>query len=87
MKKFIAATIVALSIASPAFAQSFDPDCGTCNVVPFAEAPLAREGGTIVLRGEHSYASDPRGAIRNETYGQDNTGGGSPGYNEMLRNW
>jgi hypothetical protein len=41
MKTLIAATALAVVLASPAFAQSYDPDIGTGNIVPpvAAQAP------------------------------------------------
>lgn len=92
MKKFIGIVIVATSIGFPAFAQSFDPDNGTGNLVSAntaATAIVARHGGReatamsarrkINAEAGSSYASDPGTS--------DNTGAGSAGYNEMLRIW
>jgi len=43
MKKTLTiATVLSLIIAVPSFAQSFDPDVGTGNIVP----PVATEGST-----------------------------------------
>ena len=41
MKKLIAAVALAIAIASPAFAQSYDPDLGSGNIVQF-EAPASQ---------------------------------------------
>jgi hypothetical protein len=94
MKKFIGVVIVAMIIGFPASAQSFDPDNGTGNLVAAntvapASTIVSRHGGQeatamsarrkISAEAGSSYAADPDGS--------DNTGGGSAGYNEMLRNW
>ena len=41
MKKFLTTLAVLTVVATPAFAQSFDPDNGTGNVLPFSYAPTA----------------------------------------------
>jgi len=42
MKTTIAAVLLATAIASPAFAQSYDPDLGTGNLVQQNAAPTLR---------------------------------------------
>ena len=59
MKKIIGIAIVATALASPAFAQSFDPDNGTGNIVAGnTVAAPAPAGTTIVTRhlGKAAYA-------------------------------
>ena len=99
MKKFIGIVIVATGISFPAFAQSFDPDNGTGNLVNITTAAPARVEAGIVTQqsGEEAYAMSAR--RKNESRAgsaddagpgyanKDNTGGGSAGYNELLRNW
>ena len=97
MKKLIGIVIVATSIGFPACAQSFDPDNGTGNLVTVNT--VAPAGTAIASRqtGEAAYAMSARRKTNGEagsSYNaepayQDNghTGGGSAGYNEMLRNW
>jgi hypothetical protein len=99
MKKFIGIVIVATSIGFPACAQSFDPDNGTGNLVTANTVASAPAEATIVSRhtGEEAYAMSARRKISAEAgsaYNADlgtsdngTTGGGSAGYNEMLRNW
>jgi hypothetical protein len=41
MKKFLTTLAVLTACATPAFAQSFDPDNGTGNVLSFAHTPTA----------------------------------------------
>jgi hypothetical protein len=92
MKKLIGIVIVATTIV-PAFAQSFDPDNGSGNLVPgniVAAAPAPVHSRTISRhRGEGAYAMSVRRKVNsNPAYLDDNnTGGGSPGYNAMLRTW
>jgi hypothetical protein len=93
MKRFIGLLIVATSLAFPAFAQSFDPDNGTGNLVAggITVAAPARTISTPGSRtlGEEAYALSSRRKVNLdiELPNADNSGGGSPGYNEMLRNW
>jgi len=98
MKKLIGILITATSIGtSPALAQSFDPDNGTGNLVTAITVAPAPADSKIVARhpGEEAYAMSARrkvdtGAAYNADPGyrdSGNTGGGSAGYNEMLRNW
>ena len=42
MKKLIAAAAVATALASPAFAQSYDPDVGSGNIAPPLNAHAPR---------------------------------------------
>jgi hypothetical protein len=93
MKKIIGIAIVVVStiLASPAVAQSFDPDNGTGNI---AAVPSPRRFETRTVpdyRGVDAYAMSTRrraGFIGDGWGDADTTtGGGSPGYNEMLRNW
>ena len=57
MKKFLTALPVLTVIATPAFAQSFDPDLGTGNINP----PLASTygGQRYDSQGLGAYARDP----------------------------
>jgi len=41
---------VAAALATPAFAQSFDPEAGTGNVLPFSFAPTAAQSSTVTVR-------------------------------------
>jgi len=90
---------VAAALATPAFAQSFDPEAGTGNVLPFSFAPTAAQSSTVTVRqgghgrmaahrsGLHAFAMVP-GGIGAPSAGNSNdpalTGGGSSGYNQML---
>jgi hypothetical protein len=88
MKTLIIAALVA-GIATPVFAQSFDPENGTGNVL-WRHAPIAQDAGKAPggLNGENAYASAP--GMRFEGKGPvtpndvARTGGGSIGYNEKL---
>ena len=91
MKKFLAIVIVATAIGAPAFAQSFDPENGTGNLVGgmIVGAAPARIHSRAVPRytGEEAYAMSTHKKL-NPAYLEDNTtGGGSTGYNGMLRSW
>jgi opacity protein-like surface antigen len=89
MKKFIIAAVLVTGIATPAFAQSFDPDNGTGNIV-WRHAPVT-QNGAVGQNGDSSYASAPKmgfegnGSIKTDDLGR--TGGGSPGYNETLKQY
>jgi hypothetical protein len=96
------ATIATAAGALPAFAQSFDPEVGTGNIVPFNAAPApqvlhmaaARQTGraTVAARqaGLRAFAmipGAPGGRIGTSTYDPALTGGGSLGYNQNLANY
>ena len=94
MKKIIGIAIViaTTAVASPAIAQSFDPDNGTGNIAATVASPKRFETRTIPeYLGANAYAMSARhkaGFVQNGWGDADTTtGGGSPGYNEMLRNW
>jgi hypothetical protein len=91
MKQFIGIVLVATAIGAPAFAQSFDPENGTGNLVAgkIAAATPAPIHSRTVPRyfGEEAYAMSTHTKLK-PAYLEDNTtGGGSTGYNEMLRRW
>ncbi len=86
MKKFLTTFAVLTVIATPAFAQAFDPDNGTGNVLQFSHKSNDYEGKTAVREDAmRAYATAP-GSVGNSNVPQA-TGGGSTGYNEMLRNY
>jgi hypothetical protein len=89
MKKFLTTVAVLTAFATPTFAQSFDPDAGTGNVLPFAHTPTAPHDHRIAERrsGLHSFAMVPRPGSPFNSDSPANTGGGSLGYNEMLRSF
>ena len=82
----IITTVAKIAFVSPAFAQSFDPEIGTGNVlmlnnqatVPHKQVAVRRSGTDTLAMAPHVQAGvgseDPA-----------NTGGGSIGYNENLR--
>ena len=98
-KLFIFALAAVLRLAStPAFAQSFDADEGTRNVLPISGQPVAAKSHHAAVHtarpnGMNSYALEPRRQsnsaprVRVPVDSDDPavTGGGSPGYNELLR--
>ena len=96
-KLALIAAIVAASIASPALAQSFDPEAGSGQVVPFSYGPNPVQRHAVAVRqssqgkiaarqnGLHAFAMVPRGAANGNANDPALTGGGSAGYNEMLQ--
>ncbi|MGB9273170.1 MAG: hypothetical protein WCB74_28680 [Pseudolabrys sp.] len=63
MKRLLTALAALTVIATPAFAQSFDPDNGTGNIVlSFGSKPTAPLNGKIMVRhsGIRAYAMVPR---------------------------
>jgi hypothetical protein len=96
MKKFFGILIIATGISFPAYAQSFDADNGTGNLIsantgiaaPVVTGSVTRNSGTEAyamsarrkVNAEASYNAEPANH-------DGSTGGGSAGYNEMLRNW
>jgi hypothetical protein len=89
----VIAAVLGLLSAAPAFAQSFNRSDGTGNELPSyydsqggLRAGTASEQNQIVAHrnGLSAFASVPRGASSSDSPAA--TGGGSVGYNEMLRN-
>jgi hypothetical protein len=77
-KLVLAAALLAASVASPALAQSFDPDVGTGNIVAGNPAPASQ----VDRSGLRAYAMvSERPATSIAAWG---TGGGSVGYNDLL---
>ena len=96
MKKLFGIVIIATGISFPAYAQSFDADNGTGNLISAITAPAPEVTGSVSrTSGTEAYAMSARRKVGGEaSYAAEpahqdngNTGGGSAGYNEMLRNW
>lgn len=87
MKKFLATLTVLTVLATPAFAQSFDPENGTGNVLSFSHKSIAPRNDTAAFRqsGLNSFAMVPGPGSAFNSNSPAATGGGSLGYNEMLR--
>jgi hypothetical protein len=87
MKKII--MIVALGtavLATPAFAQSFNPGFGTGNVLPF-NGPTASQNVNAAAShqsGRRLYDSAQSDPASSNQSAPAATGAGSAGYNEML---
>jgi len=87
---------VAAVIATPAFAQSFDPEVGTGNLLPLGYAPSVAQTGKIADQqgshgrmtarqsGLHAFAMVPGTSSGFDANAPAVTGGGSIGYNQML---
>jgi hypothetical protein len=89
VKKFLTTLAVLTAVATPAFAQSFDPDNGTGNVLPFSNTATAthHEKSAVNHNGMRAFASVPGFGSVGSPDAPQATGGGSVGYNEMLRNY
>jgi hypothetical protein len=62
MQKLLTTLAVLTAIVTPAFAQSFDPDAGTGNVLSFSDRPIVSQNDKITVRqgGIRAYAMAPR---------------------------
>ena len=93
------AAIATAGIASPALAQSFDPEAGSGNVLGFSYAPSAVQNDEFAVRqsshaktavrqnGLHAFASVPGASSNSRSNDPAVTGGGSAGYNQMLQQY
>jgi hypothetical protein len=85
-KLALIAAVIALGIASPTFAQSFDPDAGTGNVIstggPAVALPAKRTAAH--QQGLYAFAMVPLGHAAVDSNNPALTGGGSEGYNERV---
>ena len=87
MKKYLTTLAVLTACATPAFAQSFDPDNGTGNVLSFVHTPTTPHDHKTTPRQSrlHSFAMVPAPGSVFNSESPESTRGGSLGYNEMLR--
>jgi hypothetical protein len=90
MKKILT-TLALLSVfATPAFAQSFCTCDGTGNVLTFTHNPITlptTQNIAAVQNGLHAFAMVPGPVSVSSSDSPAATGGGSLGYNEMLRSF
>lgn len=89
MKKLLITLAMLTFFATPAFAQSFCDCNGSGNVLPFGHKATAVQNDKISVRqtGLDSFAMVSRSGPALNSSGPAATGGGSVGYNEMLRNY
>jgi hypothetical protein len=91
MNRLIGIVIVATTIGGPVFAQSYQASNRAGNWFTggtVATAPARVHSRTVSRHlGERSYAMSPRRNIYGGYSNYDDTGGGSPGYNQLLMTW
>ena len=91
MKKLIAIVAITASVmATPAFAQSFDPDAGTGNVLSFSSESTAQQNNKIAGRqsGLDAFAMVPgTSSAATDSNSPAVTGGGSEGYNQLVETY
>jgi hypothetical protein len=93
------AAIAAAGIASPALAQSFDPEAGSGNVAGFGYAPTPAQNDEYAFpqsshaktaarqNGLRAFARVPGTLSNSGSNDPAVTGGGSSGYNQMLQQY
>jgi hypothetical protein len=87
MKKFLTVVGLLAVLATPAFAQSFNPGYGTGNELPFSYQPTAQGTQSIAhANGSHAFAMAPRAETRVDRFSPALNGGGSEGYNANIYN-
>jgi opacity protein-like surface antigen len=86
MKKFLTIMGLLTVVATPAFAQSYDPDDGTGNVidVPALEQQAGRADATSAFAQAPAKHTARKTGV--DPYSPTVTGGGSEGYNWNLKN-
>ena len=89
MKKILTTLVVLAVFATPAFAQSFCTCDGTGNVLTFTHNPitLSKQATAANHNGLNAFAMVPGPGQASNSDSPTNTGGGSLGYNGMLRNF
>ncbi|HXX08269.1 MAG TPA: hypothetical protein VEJ43_09395 [Pseudolabrys sp.] len=89
MKKIFTILPVLATLTTPAFAQSFCTCDGTGNVLTFSHNPITSPNSVsaATMPGLQAYASVPGGGNVANPNAPVETGGGSLGYNQMLRNY
>ncbi|MGB8556272.1 MAG: hypothetical protein WCD73_23415 [Pseudolabrys sp.] len=79
-------TVAKMAFVSPAFAQSFDPEIGTGNVLMLNnQATVPHKQAAVLQSGIDALAMAPRRQAGVASEDPASTGGGSIGYNENLR--
>ena len=93
------AAIAAVGIASPALAQSLNPEAGSGNVAGFSYGPIPAQNDEYIVpqsshaktaarqNGLHAFASVPGNSSNSGSNDPAFTGGGSAGYNQMLQQY
>jgi opacity protein-like surface antigen len=81
MKKLLIVLASLTVIATPAFAQSFNPSDGTGNVLPFSYPSQQDTRAIAGPKGVQAYAMARDENVNHDPYSPANTGGGSEGYN------
>jgi hypothetical protein len=79
--------IATLGLASPAFAQSFDPAIGTGNNLPFGYQQTNNDGMPSAARKLYDMVPSVSAQSASSTANSNSpaaTGGGSTGYNQEL---
>ena len=89
MKNLLAILAVLGAVTGPASAQSFCTCDGTGNVLVFSNKAFMPPDGKAALndRALRAYAAVPGADLTGDSNAPAATGGGSIGYNEMLRNF
>ena len=88
MKRLLA-TLTVTAISTPAFSQSFCTCDGTGNVLPFSHKGTDPQNDrTALTQGAlRAFAAAPGAGSIADSNAPAATGGGSVGYNEMLRHF
>jgi hypothetical protein len=94
MKKLLTTVAILTAIATPSFAQSFDQDLGTGNVLPFSRTSSVMSPAASV-QPRHKIAGQRQGADSFASFSGPHsnsddpalTGGGTAGYNANLYNY
>ena len=93
LSAFATPAAVLTVLATPAFAQSFCTCDGTGNVLKFTNNPITYQNAPAAIpaigqNGLHAFAMAPKsGGAAFNSNDPAATGGGSLGFNEMLRNF
>jgi hypothetical protein len=90
MKKFLTIMGLLTVVATPAFAQSYDHDFGTGNVIdtPTLEQQVGRADANSAFAQAPKVSTNRKVRVQSgaDTYSPAETGGGSEGYNWNLEN-
>jgi len=81
MKKFLTTLAVLTAVATPAFAQYAPQDYQT------SAPPSGQHKSAARQNGLHSFAMVPRAPAGSSLDDPSLTGGGSTGYNELIRSY
>jgi hypothetical protein len=89
MRRLIGIVLLTVTVGTPALAEPYETGNRSAHwsAGRAATSAPARVHSRARYLGEQSYALSPRDGIYGGYFNYNDTGGGSPGYNQLLMTW